>query len=144
MAVPAIFSVHINNHGVEAIAGESYTLTCGFSGYERHTWNDGPLIIIKWIKNNGTQTQLNTDSSRLHFSSLSLSDAGEYVCTIDVYDGTVLLSSGSRSTSIYLTCEVIQNQLHALHIATCTTHCYWHNLSHINIFSSTNRRSFGY
>ena len=107
MAVPPIFSVHINNHGVEAIAGESYTLTCVFSGYESHTWNDGPLTIIKWTKNNGTQIQLNTDSSRLYFSSLKLSDAGEYNCTVDAYDDTVLLTSGSTSTSIYLTCEVI-------------------------------------
>ena len=107
MAVPPTFSVHINNYGVEAIAGESYTLTCGFSGYESHTWNDRPLTITKWTKNNGTQTQLNTDSTTLYFSFLHLSDAGEYVCTIDVYDGTVLLSSGSTSTTIHLTCEVI-------------------------------------
>ena len=40
--------------------------------------------------------------NQLTFSSLKLSDAGEYTCTVEIYDGTVVLSRRSRHTTIYL------------------------------------------
>ena len=101
-------SVQINNSGANATAGESYTLTCSYSGYESHIWNDQPMIVTKWTKTSGTPTQLNTDSdNQLTFSSLKLSDAGEYTCTVDIYDDPVLLSSGMKSTFIHLLSELL-------------------------------------
>ena len=66
------------------------------------------MIVTKWTKTSGTPTQLNTDSdNQLTFSSLKLSDAGEYTCTVDIYDGPVLLSSGTKSTFIHLLSELL-------------------------------------
>ena len=56
-----------------------YSLTCGVAGAE----NLYPSITYQWIKNNGTQTQVGTDRV-LYFSSLRLSDAGQYTCQATV------------------------------------------------------------
>ena len=57
-----------------------YTLTCGVSGAE----NLNSTITYQWTKNNGTQTQVGTDSTTLFFFPLKLSDAGQYTCQATV------------------------------------------------------------
>ena len=58
--------------------GQSYSLTCHVSGAEHLS----PSITYQWTKNNGTQTliRVGDDLEILSFSSLRLSDAGQYTC----------------------------------------------------------------
>ena len=58
-----------------------FTLNCSVFGYENLA---NPTISYQWIKNNGTQTQVWGNSNALIFSSLKLSDAGEYTCKVDI------------------------------------------------------------
>ena len=54
-----------------------YYLTCGVTGAVNSS------ITYQWTKNNGTQTQVVTDSV-LSFSPLKLSHAGRYTCQATV------------------------------------------------------------
>ena len=59
-----------------------YSLTCGVNGAN----NLNHTTAYQWIKNNGTQTQIQvgSDPKVLSFSPLSLSDAGLYTCQATV------------------------------------------------------------
>ena len=58
-----------------------YTLTCDVSGAD----NLNPMITYQWTRNDGrTLTQVGTNSNVLSFSSVRLSDAGEYTCTTTI------------------------------------------------------------
>ena len=58
--------------------GESYSLTCTVTGADRLN----PTITYQWFKDN-TVVSGETQST-LSFSSLSLSDAGQYRCDVTV------------------------------------------------------------
>jgi hypothetical protein len=58
------------------VLGQSgYSLSCDVTV----TGTANPSITYQWTKNNGTQTQVGTDSV-LSFSPLRLSDTGQYTC----------------------------------------------------------------
>ena len=59
---------------------ESYTLTCSVSGAQ----NLNPIISYQWIKYNGIQKEVVTDTNTLSFQHLRLSDAGQYICSANV------------------------------------------------------------
>ena len=71
-------SVQITASG-PPVVGQSYSLTCTVTGAE----NLSPSITYQWTKNNGAQTQIGADRV-LSFSSLRLSDAGQYTCQATV------------------------------------------------------------
>ena len=61
--------------------GQKYTLVCNIlSGLDRLN----AAITYQWTKENGTKTQIGTNSNTLSFSSLRLSDTGLYTCEISV------------------------------------------------------------
>ena len=57
-----------------------YSLTCVVNGAENLN------AVYQWTKNNGTQTQIQVgaDPAVLSFSSLKLSNAGQYTCNVTV------------------------------------------------------------
>ena len=73
-------SVQISNIVATPTAGENYLLTCSVSGAE----NLSPTITYRWTKNNGTQTQVGTNSNTLFFTPLGLSDAASYGCEVTI------------------------------------------------------------
>ena len=79
-------TAHISDEGIPT-AGQRYSLTCSVSGAEG--LND-TTITYQWTKNNGTQTQVETNSNTLSFSPLRLSDAGEYTCEIIVISNSLI------------------------------------------------------
>ena len=62
------------------------------------------MVVTKWTKTSDTPTQIDANmiDNQLTFPSPKLSHAGEYTCTIEVYDGTVLLATGYSSVTIHL------------------------------------------
>ncbi len=76
-----IILVHINDCGGIIVAGQNCTLVCSVSGIG----SSNPTITYRWIKNNGTAPiQVGGNSNMLVFSSLRLSDAGQYTCQVTV------------------------------------------------------------
>ena len=79
-----------------------YSLTCEVTGDE----NLNPTITYQWTRDNGnTQTQVGTNSNSLSFSSLSLSDAGQYTCSVTVsslYLNNNVVVSSSNSEVVML------------------------------------------
>ena len=72
-------SVQITLSGTLTLGQNGCSLICGVTGAE----NLSPSITYQWTKNNGTQTQVGADRV-LSFSSLRLSDAGQYTCQATV------------------------------------------------------------
>ena len=71
------FSTEIGGTGA-TVAGQSYTLHCNVTGIEKFS----PILSYKWTKNNGTLTNVGSNSNTLSFSPLRLSDAGQYICHV--------------------------------------------------------------
>ena len=69
--------------------GQSYSLTCEVSGAS------GPVSAYQWRKDGAV---LSETGQTLSFSSLTLSDAGQYTCQVSV-DGVMV----SRTEDISLT-----------------------------------------
>ena len=90
--VPAI-SVRVQDGGAIPVAGHTYSMTCDISGNENlvHT------LTYQWTKNNGTSTHVGTNSSNLSFSSLVLSDNGDYTCITTVSSSSLREDKVSRS-----------------------------------------------
>ena len=61
--------------------GQHYFLTCNFTVVNSLL---NPTMTYQWTKNNGTQTQVGTNSNTLSFASLKLSDAGRYKCEVTI------------------------------------------------------------
>ena len=59
-------------------AGQNYTLTCSVTGAE----NLNSTITYQWTKNDGTV--IHTISNTLFFSTLRISNAGHYICKINI------------------------------------------------------------
>jgi hypothetical protein len=73
--------VHINDCGGTIVAGKNCTLVCSVSGIG----SSNPTIAYQWTKNNGSAPiQVGGNSNMLVFSSLRLSDAGQYTCQVTV------------------------------------------------------------
>ena len=70
--------VHVTIDGSEDIpvVGQPYTLTCTVSGDEKLDSD----VTYHWTKINGRETELEANSTDLSFSSLSLSNSGNYSC----------------------------------------------------------------
>ena len=78
-----------------------YSLTCDVTGDE----NLNPTITYQWTQTNGTMTQVGTNSNSLFFSSLSLSDAGRYTCSVTVsslYLNSNVMALSSNSEVVML------------------------------------------
>ena len=71
--------------------GESYSLTCTVTGADRLN----TTIAYQWFKDNTMVS--NETQSTLSFSSLSLSDAGQYRCDVTV--SSTLLSQSITNMS---------------------------------------------
>ena len=100
--VPSVY-VNISDSGGTPVVGQSYTLSCRVSGDE----NLDPTITYQWIQENGTAMELvseTNNSANLFFSSLHLSNSGDYICMV-VVDSMYLdeaIMEISNSFSIHL------------------------------------------
>ena len=74
--------------------GESYSLTCTVTGADRLN----PTITYQWFKDNTVVSLTGETQSTLSFSSLSLSDAGQYRCDVTV-SSTLLSQSVTKMSN---------------------------------------------
>ena len=80
VAVPTLV-VEIVSLGIISTGEHAFSLNCMISG----TGSLDPAITYQWTKNNGTQTQVGlTNNNTLSFSTLRLSDGGQYSCQVTV------------------------------------------------------------
>ena len=78
-----------------------YSLTCDVTGDE----NLSSTRTYQWTRDNGTMTQVGTNSKTLSFSSLSLSNAGRYTCNVTVsslYLNSNVMALSSSSEDVML------------------------------------------
>lgn len=84
-----IVSLQISDGGDPPTVGQNYTLNCHVSGAETIQ----VFISYKWTKySNSTESHTLSNSSKLFFSPLRLSNAGNYSCQINVSDVSGLAS----------------------------------------------------
>ena len=80
IAVPTLL-VNITSKGSIITGGQAFSLKCTISGVEALN----PILTYQWIKSNSTgRMQVGSNTSTLSFSSLRLSDAGQYSCQVIV------------------------------------------------------------
>ena len=83
-----------------SIAGHSYTLACNVTGVDKFS----ATLSYKWTKNNGTLTQVGSNTKTLSFSPLRLSDSGQYTCHVtassDVVPNMHVANTSSQSFEI--------------------------------------------
>ena len=84
--------------------GQPYTLSCSVSGDEM--LESSRSVTYQWIKyeESGMETPLETVSENLSFSSLNLSDSGNYSCRVVVSSSYLdnSISANSNLVSIIL------------------------------------------
>ena len=86
--------------------GNIYVLTCDVSGAE----NLSPATTYQWSRDSGTGTQTQVGKSRtLSFSPLSLSDAGQYSCSVTV--NSPYLNSDIMASSLNYHTLMLQGEL---------------------------------
>ena len=78
-------SVQITTSGAPVLGQNGYSLTCSVNG----AGNLNASISYQWIKNNGTQTEIQVKATNvkvhiLSFSPFRLSDNGHYTCQATV------------------------------------------------------------
>ena len=78
---------------------ESYFLTCTVTGADRLN----STITYRWIKNNAAVSS--ETQSTLSFSSLSLSDAGQYRCRVTVSSTLLSRSISAVSNTLNVTLQ---------------------------------------
>ena len=86
-----IVNATINGSEDIPVVGQPYTLTCTVSGDEKLNSD----ITYHWTQNNGTEMGLEANSADLSFSSLSLSNSGNYFCmsiVSSIYLNDVIIS----------------------------------------------------
>ena len=49
-------------------------------------------MTYRWMKDNGTQTQIETNLETLHFDPLKMSDAGQYTCEVITLNNDIIYS----------------------------------------------------
>ena len=90
-------NVTVNGSSVITSLGEPQILTCSITGAERlsvHT------TTFHWTKYNGSTLQIQKNTSTLTFSSLRVSDAGQYTCSATI-DSNILSESIRSTDSAY-------------------------------------------
>ena len=81
--------------GHNLTAGTNFSLICNVDG----AINLRPELSYEWIHSDGIDYMtVRTDSSRLNFPSLKLSDGGEYMCTVNI--SSSLLNSDLNKMSM--------------------------------------------
>ena len=73
-------SVQVSEVGGILTSGENLDLSCTVLGAE----NINPTIVYQWIKSNGSQTMVGTDSNTLSFTPLRLSSGSRYICMVTI------------------------------------------------------------
>ena len=81
IAVPTL-SVNVTSKGSIITGGQAFSLKCTISGPEALN----SILTYQWTKNNSTGRMqvVGSNTSTLSFSSLRLSDAGQYSCQVIV------------------------------------------------------------
>ena len=81
LAVPMVTAI-ISDSGVTPAVGQPYTLSCSIRGVERLDSS----VTYQWIKYDDLdmEMQLMANSENYSFSSLNLSDSGNYSCMVVV------------------------------------------------------------
>ena len=93
-------AVQIEDDGaIEQTEGQNFTIRCILSGAE--SVNDTvDSMVYQWIKNNGTQTEVVSNSMVLSFSPLKEIDFGQYTCQITV-NSSLLIDGTATIINIY-------------------------------------------
>ena len=84
---------------------QHYLLNCNVTVVDSSL---NPTMTYQWTKDNGTQTQVGTNSNTLSFASLKLSDAGRYKCEVtitSVFLGENLNVSNFKDATIQSMCR---------------------------------------
>ena len=81
------------------LAGMNYTLICDISGAGALNLTE-LNIKYNWTKNNdsGNQIQIENNSKTLKFSTLKLSDAGQYTCTVTLDTHSIYSNTMGHTT----------------------------------------------
>ena len=77
-AVPSL-SIQIVDNGTTPVAGLNYSLSCKLSGIDSSITS----MTYEWRKDGSLLSEMGT---LLSFSPLRLSDAGQYSCTVSMYE----------------------------------------------------------
>ena len=97
--VPTIYATL---NGGTPVVGEPYTLSCNVSGYDKLD----PSVTYQWMRYNETDMEapLVANSETLSFSSLNLSDSGNYSCSAVISSSYLdnSISANSNLVSIIL------------------------------------------
>ena len=99
---PAI-TVTVSTGGVTPIVGAMYSLTCTVIGAESLT---DSTMTYQWFKDGGVVSDQTVEN--LSFTSLTFSDAGEYICEATVMSGLLsghITTARSNSVDLTLKCE---------------------------------------
>ena len=84
--------------GRNVSSGTNLSLTCMVGGIEKFR----PELSFKWIRFNGTDfEELNITSNKIHFSPLKLSEAGNYMCQVNVRSSLLRSDLSFMSMSPY-------------------------------------------
>ena len=94
-----VITVRINDDTTPPLVGSMYSLICIVLGAERLT---DSTIAYQWFKDSETLAEQATET--LSFASLTLSDAGSYICQATV--ASSLLSAPITTTSRAFICEL--------------------------------------
>ena len=111
---PEPFITAMVNGGTPNV-GDSYSFTCTVTGADRLD----PTIAYQWFKDN-TVVSGETQST-LSFSSLSLSDAGQYRCDVTVSSTLLSQSIAKMSNTQDLT---LQSEYNSSLMICCLIVCY--------------------
>ena len=110
IAVPTL-SVNITSKGSIITGGQAFSLKCTISGVEALN----PILTYQWIKSNSTgRMQVGSNTSTLSFSSLRLSDAGQYSCQV-IVSSFDALNVTSAPFDVHLQGKIINDHLLITH-----------------------------